>query len=95
MHEWMHIRRGQIRLLIPCSCWQNDVRIQRSCCHPEVKSYHKVELSFHILTPHNLLWLLLFIRACQQGIRCTEQMLQEVFLSLGGAGDQIRTPHEE
>ena len=93
----VHVRAGQVVLLVPGSRRQDDVAEQGGAGHPEVQIDQEVEFADGgVVTPgHVLRALLLGGLFSAHGTVRTEQVLQEVLVALAGRTQQIRPPHCE
>ena len=92
VQERVHIGRGDIVLLVPGSSRQNDVRQQGRGGHTEVRGDQQIQLALRrVLNPLHFVRQLLRVGALDV-VHATDQVLQEVALTLSGGTEQVRTP---
>ena len=89
VQERVHIGRGDIVLLVPGSSRQNDVRQQGRGGHTEVRGDQQIQLALRcLLNPLHFVRQLLRVGALDV-VHATDQVLQEVALTLSGGTEQV------
>ena len=100
----MHIRRGKIRLLVPCRRRQHDVRVQRVARHTEIERNEEVELALErtarllqllLLAPLDLLRVRRTVLLLEDAVLRAEEILEEVVIALRGRAEQVAPPDKE
>ena len=92
VQERVHIGRGDIVLLVPGSSRQNDVRQQGRGGHTEVRGDQQIQLALRcVVDPLHFVRVLLRVGTLNV-VHATDQVLQEVALTLSGGTEQVRTP---
>ena len=97
VHVGVHIRAGEVVLLVPGGRGKNDIRVQGGRGVAEVRGDHEVELAIgRGVTPHHRLGT---ISSFQFGglniIICAQHVAHEELSTLSGGTQQVRTPVEE
>ena len=92
VQERVHIGRGDIVLLVPGSGRQNDIGQQGRGGHTEVRSDQQVQLALgSLVNPLNFLRVGLCVFTLDV-VHATDEVLQEVALTLSGGTEEVRTP---
>ena len=92
VQERVHIGRGDIVLLVPGSGRQNDIGQQGRGGHTEVRSDQQVQLALgSLVNPLNFLRVGLCVFTLDV-VHATDQVLQEVALTLCRGTEEVRTP---
>ena len=97
VHVGVHIRAGEVVLLVPGGSGKNNIRVQGGRGVAEVRGDHEVELAIgRGITPHHRLGT---ISSSQFGslniIICAQHVAHEELSTLSGGTQQVRTPVEE
>ena len=97
VHVGVHIRAGEVVLLVPGGRGKNDIRVQGGRGVAEVRGDHEVELAIgRGIAPHHRLGT---ISGFQFGslniVICAQHMAHEELSTLSGGAQQVRTPVEQ
>ena len=92
MDERMHVGRVQIVFFIPGCGRQHDVAIQARSRHAEVQHHQQVELAFCRRAHFHLFRFDATLFIAHQRVLRTQQIFQEIFVTLAGTAQNIRTP---
>ncbi len=97
VHEGVHVRAGQVVLLVPGRGRQDDVGEQAGGGHPEVHADHQVELALGCLLPPGHVLRAVLGRGLLGADRRVgaQQMAQEVLVALAGGAQQVGAPHRQ
>ena len=97
MHERVHVRRGQVVLLVPGGRREHEVRKQGRGGHAEIEGGEQVELAvLGVLPPHHVPPAMAL--GCLVGTQRrvgAQQVLEEVLVALGRRAQQVRAPHRQ
>ena len=105
MHKGMHIRGGQVILLVPRRRRQYDIGVERRARHAEINVDEQIELALgrtarlrdiFLRMPVDFLRLVLRLLLGKHRIlRRAQQILHEEVVALGRGTEQVRSPDKE
>ena len=104
MDEGVHIRRGDVGLLVPRRRREDDVGVERVARHAEIERDEEVELAVErtarlfelcLLTPLDLLRTNGGILLLEDAVLRAEEIFQEVVVALRGRAEEVAAPDKE